>query len=66
MGETVFRVIGEIRCEVVTVLTVEQNAALALRMTDRVYVTESGRIAVEGAARNLLDSAEIRRARVGG
>jgi branched-chain amino acid transport system ATP-binding protein len=50
----------------VTVLTVEQNAALALRMTDRFYVTESGRIAVEGAARNLLDSAEIRRARVGG
>ena len=44
MVETVFRVIAEIRRQGVTVLMVEQNAALALRMADRAYVMESGRI----------------------
>ena len=51
MVETVFRVIAEIRQQGVTVLMVEQNAALALRMADRAYVMESGRIALEGPAR---------------
>jgi branched-chain amino acid transport system ATP-binding protein len=36
-------VIAEIRQQGVTVLMVEQNAALALRMADRAYVMESGR-----------------------
>ena len=66
MVETVFRVIEEIRRQGVTVLMVEQNAALALRMADRAYVMESGRIALEGAARDLLDNAEVRRAYLGG
>ena len=66
MVETVFRVIEEIRREGVTVLMVEQNAALALRMADRAYVMESGRIALEGAARDLLDNADVRRAYLGG
>ena len=66
MVETVFRVIAEIRAQGVTVLMVEQNAALALRMADRAYVMESGRIALEGPARNLLDNADVRRAYLGG
>ena len=66
MVETVFRVIAEIRRQGVTVLMVEQNAALALRMADRAYVMESGRIALEGPARDLLDNAEVRRAYLGG
>ena len=66
MVETVFRVIAEIRWQGVTVLMVEQNAALALRMADRAYVMESGRIAIEGAAHDLLDNAEVRRAYLGG
>ena len=66
MVETVFRVIAEIRREGMTVLMVEQNAALALRMSDRAYVMESGRIALEGAARDLLDNADVRRAYLGG
>jgi branched-chain amino acid transport system ATP-binding protein len=66
MVETVFKVIEEIRRQGVTVLMVEQNAALALRMADRAYVMESGRIALEGAARDLLDNAEVRRAYLGG
>jgi branched-chain amino acid transport system ATP-binding protein len=66
MVETVFRVIAEIRAQGVTVLMVEQNAALALRMADRAYVMESGRIALEGPARDLLDNADVRRAYLGG
>jgi branched-chain amino acid transport system ATP-binding protein len=66
MVETVFRVIAEIRRQGVTVLMVEQNAALALRMADRAYVMESGRIALEGPARDLLDNADVRRAYLGG
>jgi branched-chain amino acid transport system ATP-binding protein len=66
MVETVFRVIDEIRRQGVTVLMVEQNAALALRMADRGYVMESGRIALEGPARDLLGNAEVRRAYLGG
>jgi branched-chain amino acid transport system ATP-binding protein len=66
MVETVFRVIDEIRREGVTVLMVEQNAALALRMADRAYVMESGRIALEGLARDLVNNAEVRRAYLGG
>jgi branched-chain amino acid transport system ATP-binding protein len=66
MVETVFRVIAEIRRQGVTVLMVEQNAALALRMADRAYVMESGRIALEGDARDLLDNADVRRAYLGG
>jgi branched-chain amino acid transport system ATP-binding protein len=45
---------------------VEQNAALALRMADRAYVMESGRIALSGRAADLLDNAEVRRAYLGG
>ena len=63
---TVFQVIHEIRRQGVTVLMVEQNAALALQMADRAYVMESGCIALEGAARDLLHNADVRRAYLGG
>ena len=66
MVGTVFRVIREIRRQGVTVLMVEQNASLALRMADRAYVMESGRIALGGPARDLLHNEDIRRAYLGG
>jgi branched-chain amino acid transport system ATP-binding protein len=66
MVAAVFHVIEEIRRQGVTVLMVEQNAALALRMADRGYVMENGRIALQGRARDLLNNADIRRAYLGG
>ena len=45
---------------------VEQNAYLALRMADRGYVMETGRIALSGAARDLLADDHVRRAYLGG
>jgi branched-chain amino acid transport system ATP-binding protein len=45
---------------------VEQNAYLALRMADRAYVMETGRIVLEGPAATLLENDSVRRAYLGG
>jgi branched-chain amino acid transport system ATP-binding protein len=64
--ETTFAIIADIRRRGTTVLLVEQNAYAALRMADRAYVMETGRIVLEGAARDLLDDDHVRRAYLGG
>jgi branched-chain amino acid transport system ATP-binding protein len=48
-----------------TVLLVEQNAHLALQIADRVYVLETGRVALMGSGTDLLASEEMRRAYLG-
>ncbi len=58
--ETIFRIIGEIRDSGTTVLVVEQNAAQALRLADRGYVMENGRIVFGDSASNLLTDARVR------
>jgi len=50
----------------VTVFMVEQNASLALRIADYGYVLQAGRIALAGAARDLLHDPRIRDAYLGG
>src|SRR5438445_4534932 len=64
--ETTFAIIADIRRAGTTVLMVEQNARLALRMADRGYVMESGRIVLSGAARRLLADDHVRAAYLGG
>ena len=64
--ETTFRIIAEIQREGTTVFMVEQNAYMALRLASRAYVMETGRITLEGAARELLDNEQVRRAYLGG
>jgi len=64
--ETTFGIIADIRRRGATVLMVEQNAYAALRMADRAYVMETGRIVLEGAARDLLEDDHVRRAYLGG
>ena len=64
--ETTFAIIADIRRAGTTVLMVEQNARLALRMADRGYVMESGRIVLSGAARSLLTNDHVRAAYLGG
>jgi branched-chain amino acid transport system ATP-binding protein len=63
--QQVFELIGRIRAEGFTVLIVEQNIQQVLRVVDRAYLLEVGRIKASGAARDLLASDEIRRAYVG-
>src|SRR5467141_2819597 len=64
--ESTFAIIADIRRRGTTVLMVEQNAYAALRMADRAYVMETGRIVLEGAAGALLDDDHVRRAYLGG
>jgi len=64
--EATFGVIRGVRAQGTTVLMVEQNAYGALRMADRAYVLETGRVALAGRARDLLDDAHVRRAYLGG
>jgi branched-chain amino acid transport system ATP-binding protein len=49
-----------------TVLLVEQNARGALRVADRGYVLETGRIVLEGSAEELLANRDVQRAYLGG
>jgi len=54
-----------LREEGLTILLVEQDAYAALRIADRAYVMETGRIVAEGTAKELLSSTHMRRAYLG-
>jgi branched-chain amino acid transport system ATP-binding protein len=58
--EQIFQIIGEIRSSGTTVFVVEQNATQALRLADRGYVMENGRIAFSDNAANLLTDPRVR------
>jgi branched-chain amino acid transport system ATP-binding protein len=61
----IFKTIREINREGVTVLLVEQNARAAMKLSDRTYVLESGRVALTGASRDLLSDEQVRKAYLG-
>jgi branched-chain amino acid transport system ATP-binding protein len=63
--ETIFEIIQEINQSGTTILLVEQNAHMALSIAHRAYVLETGRIALEGNARQLADNPEVRKAYLG-
>ena len=48
-----------------TILLVEQNAKAALKLADRGYVMETGKVILEGPADELLENAEVKRAYLG-
>ena len=64
--ETVFGIIAGIQREGATVLMVEQNAYMALRLASRGYVMETGRIMLEGPASVLAENDHVRKAYLGG
>jgi branched-chain amino acid transport system ATP-binding protein len=64
--EAVFAIIAGIQRDGTTILMVEQNAHMALQLATRAYVMETGRIALEGSARALLDDERVKRAYLGG
>ncbi|HEV8069763.1 MAG TPA: ABC transporter ATP-binding protein [Planctomycetaceae bacterium] len=63
--QNIFRVLGEINREGTTILLVEQNARLALRLARRAYVLETGQIQAHGPARELAASDAIAKAYLG-
>jgi branched-chain amino acid transport system ATP-binding protein len=64
--QEIFSVIENLRYEKkTTVLLVEQNAKAALKMADRGYVLETGKVILEGLASELLENKEVQRAYLG-
>jgi branched-chain amino acid transport system ATP-binding protein len=63
--QSIFDLIRKIRGEGYTVLIVEQNIQQVLKVVDRAYLLETGRIRMSGPAKELLESEEIRRAYLG-
>ena len=61
----IFRVIASLRDSGKTVLLVEQNAKAALKIADRGYVLETGKIIVQGPAEDLLQNRDVQRAYLG-
>ena len=64
MGE-IFKMITRIRDMGVTILLVEQNARMALKISDRAYVLETGKIITSDKAATLLHSDMVRKAYLG-
>jgi len=62
---TIFQIIREINAAGTTILLVEQNAHMALKVAHRAYVLETGEIAMEGQAQQLAESDEVRKAYLG-
>ena len=61
----IFNLIQRIRDLGTTVLLVEQNARAALKISDRAYVLETGKIVLSGSAQDLLNSEEVQQAYLG-
>jgi branched-chain amino acid transport system ATP-binding protein len=66
MVQEIARIVRDIAARGVTVVLVEQNAELALKLARFAYVLETGRVALEGPAHELHDNEHVRRAYLGG
>ncbi|RRJ83192.1 ABC transporter ATP-binding protein [Aestuariirhabdus litorea] len=64
--QQIFDIIEQLRSEGMTIFLVEQNANQALRLADRGYVLENGRIVLEDSGDALLTNEEVRKAYLGG
>ena len=64
--EQIFDIIRELHKAGTTILLVEQNASMALSLSDRAYVLESGAITLTGTGSDLVHSDKIRAAYLGG
>lgn len=65
MVSTILRVLHQLNNEGLTTLLVEQNVAQTLRISQRAYVIESGRIVLEGTSRELLTDPAVKSAYLG-
>lgn len=63
--EEIFRIIQEINAQGTSILLVEQNANMALSVAHRGYVLETGRIVLEGTAKELRENPQVKAAYLG-
>ena len=61
----IFKIIKEVNKQGITILLVEQNAKMALSISDRAYVLENGSISIEGNAADLLNDPRVKKAYLG-
>lgn len=61
----IFDVIVQLNKEGTTILVVEQNAKMALAISNRTYVLETGKIVKEGSSKDLADDESVKRAYLG-
>jgi branched-chain amino acid transport system ATP-binding protein len=65
MVQLIEQIIGELNREGQTVLLVEQNARMALRLSNRCYVLETGKIGIEGPSKELSQNESVKKAYLG-
>ncbi len=63
--DTIFELIQQINQQGITILLIEQNARLALLVSDRGYVLETGKVVMEGNAADLITSEAVKKAYLG-
>lgn len=61
----IFEIIKQLNQEGMTILLVEQNAKMALSITHRAYVLETGKIVLQGKASDMLENDNVRKAYLG-
>jgi len=64
--QQIFSILRDINQDGTTILLVEQNAHMALKLANRAYVLETGRIVLSGSSKELAESAEVQKAYLGG
>jgi branched-chain amino acid transport system ATP-binding protein len=63
--QQIFQIIRRLNSEGMTILLVEQNARMALKVSHRAYVLETGKIRLSGKGKDLLDNPEIQASYLG-
>ena len=66
MVKEIGRIVGDINREGKSIILVEQNAAMALRLAHRGYVIQTGLMVLEGRSQDLLNDDGVRKAYLGG
>jgi branched-chain amino acid transport system ATP-binding protein len=62
----IFRTLREINADGLTIFLVEQNVRQALKIAERAYVLENGRVVLQGSGKELLDEPRVQEAYLGG
>jgi branched-chain amino acid transport system ATP-binding protein len=64
--ETIFDMLKKINVQGITILIVEQNAVMALELSHRAYVLETGRMVLSGQSTELASNPQVQKAYLGG
>lgn len=64
--QEIFDIIEQLHSAGTTVLLVEQNARMALKVADRAYVLETGKVSMSGKASELASDERVKQAYLGG